>query len=74
MAYIVQNMTLIPQALNKSCWYASAQMVIRWKQGQKKQSLMGLIPPELDARWTAARMRSRTICATSARSGTASYG
>lgn len=49
MAYIVKNMTLIPQALRSSCWYASAQMLITWKQDQRQQSMKGLIPPDLDA-------------------------
>lgn len=49
MAYIVEKMTLIPQTLSMSCWYASAQMLINWKQEQRQQSIMGLIPPELDA-------------------------
>ncbi len=49
MAYIVQGMTLIPQGLNMSCWYASAQMLITWKMDQRQQSISGLIPPELDA-------------------------
>ncbi len=42
-------MTLIPQTLNMSCWYASAQMLIRWKSDQKQMSLANLVPPELDA-------------------------
>ncbi len=49
MAYVVQGMTLIPQNLNMSCWYASAQMLITWKMEQRQQSISGLIPPELDA-------------------------
>jgi hypothetical protein len=49
MAYIVQGMTLIPQQLNMSCWYASATMLIQWKMDQRQQSIGGLIPPELDA-------------------------
>ena len=49
MAYIVQGMTLIPQNLNMSCWYASATMLIQWKMDQRQQSIGGLIPPELDA-------------------------
>lgn len=49
MAYVVQNMTLIPQKLNMSCWYASAQMLIHWKMEQRQQSFKDLIPPELDA-------------------------
>ena len=49
MAYIVQGMTLIPQQLNMSCWYASATMLIQWKMDQRQQSIGSLIPPELDA-------------------------
>ena len=49
MAYIVSGMTLIPQALTMSCWYASAQMLIKWKEEQLQQSLSGLISPEFDA-------------------------
>lgn len=49
LAYIVENMKLIPQTLQMSCWYASAQMLIHWKQEQMQASLMDLIPPELDA-------------------------
>jgi Papain-like cysteine protease AvrRpt2 len=49
MAYVVTGMKLIPQLLDMSCWYASAQMLINWKMEQRQQSIMGLIPPELDA-------------------------
>ena len=49
MAYLVQNMTLIPQALKMSCWYASARMLIQWKQESTQSSIAGLIDPELDA-------------------------
>ncbi len=48
MAYIVPNMKLIPQALNMSCWYASAQMIIKWKEEQRQQSFARLISPEFD--------------------------
>ena len=48
MAYTVQGMTLIPQTLTMSCWYASAQMLINWKMEERQQSISGLIPPELD--------------------------
>ncbi len=61
MAYIVQNMTLIPQALNMSCWYASAQMLIQWKMDQRQQSMMGLIPPELDAECAKIRDANKGI-------------
>lgn len=49
MAFIVQGMTLIPQTKTMSCWYASAQMLIHWKMEQRQQSIMNLVPPELDA-------------------------
>ena len=32
-----------------SCWYASAQMLIKWKEEQRQQSLAHLISPEFDA-------------------------
>ena len=47
--YEVQGMTLIPQQLRMSCWYASAQMLIKWRQDLTRQSLSWLVPPELDA-------------------------
>lgn len=46
--YEVPGMTLIPQTMGMSCWYASAQMLINWKQNKRKQSIAGLVPPELD--------------------------
>lgn len=49
MAYKVPGMTLIPQTMAMSCWYASAQMLIKWKEEQRQQSLAGLISPEFDA-------------------------
>ncbi len=49
MAYIVENMTLIPQQLNMSCWYASLQMLIKWKETEAQASFAHLISPELDA-------------------------
>lgn len=55
MAYIVEKMKLIPQTLTNSCWYASAQMLIYWKQEQMQASIADLIPPELDAE--CAKMR-----------------
>ena len=47
MAYIVEKMKLIPQAKGNSCWYASAQMLINWKQETLGMSLP--ITPETDA-------------------------
>lgn len=48
MAYIVEGMTLVPQQLNMSCWYASMQMLIKWKENQKQMSFAHLISPEFD--------------------------
>lgn len=31
-----------------SCWYASAQMLIKWRMDKTQQSLAWLVPPELD--------------------------
>lgn len=61
MAYVVQNMTLIPQQLNMSCWYASAQMLIQWKMDQRQQSFMNLIPPDLDAECAKIRDDNKGI-------------
>lgn len=48
MSYEVSGMTLIPQQLKMSCWYASAQMLIQWKSDKLKMSLANLVPPDLD--------------------------
>lgn len=53
--YEVPGMTLIPQTMTMSCWYASAQMVIRWRQDKTQQSLANLVPPELDAQCAGIR-------------------
>ena|ERR1700730_18370959 len=53
--YQVPGMTLIPQKLKMSCWYASAQMLIQWRQDQAQQSLGWLVPPDLDAQCVAIR-------------------
>ena len=47
--YEVSGMTLMPQQHNMSCWYASAQMLIHWKMNRLRQSLIDLVPPDLDA-------------------------
>lgn len=49
MAYAVPGMTLIPQSMTMSCWYASAQMLVKWKEEQRQQSMADLISPEFDA-------------------------
>lgn len=53
--YIVPGMKLIPQTLNMSCWYASLQMLIKWKEEQKQVSYANLISPEFDAQCVAFR-------------------
>jgi hypothetical protein len=53
--YEVPGMTLIPQKLNMSCWYASTQMLIQWRQDQAQQSLGWLVPPDLDAQCVLIR-------------------
>jgi hypothetical protein len=53
--YEVPGMTLIPQAFTMSCWYASAQMLITWRQNQAQASLAWLVPPELDAQCSTIR-------------------
>jgi hypothetical protein len=53
--YEVPGMTLIPQKLAMSCWYASAQMLIQWRQDQAQQSLGWLVPPDLDAQCVGIR-------------------
>lgn len=55
MAYIVPQMTLIPQMKAMSCWYASARMLIRWRGDQTQSSEMGIIDPEIDAASAALR-------------------
>ena len=61
MAYTVAGMKLIPQSLAVSCWYASAQMLIKWKEEQRQQSLAGLISPEFDAECAKIRDNNNGI-------------
>lgn len=49
MAYVVPNMTLIPQQMGMSCWYASMQMLIKWKEETAQKSFAHLISPEFDS-------------------------
>jgi hypothetical protein len=53
--YEAPGMTLIPQAMTMSCWYASALMLIKWRQDKTQQSLAYLVPPELDAQCATIR-------------------
>ncbi len=41
--------------MKNSCWYASAQMLIQWRQEKTRQSISGLIPPEFDAQCAKIR-------------------
>jgi hypothetical protein len=53
--YEVPGMTLIPQKMNSSCWYASVQMLIRWREDRAQASLKDLIPPEFDVQCAMIR-------------------
>ena len=57
----VPKMTLIPQTLKMSCWYASAQMLIQWKMNKLQQSLPNLVPPELDTECKKIRDANKGI-------------
>lgn len=61
MAYIVEGMKLIPQELNMSCWYASAQMLIKWKEEKEQKSFAHLISPEFDAQCAQLRDNNNGI-------------
>jgi len=41
-------MKLIPQTMQMSCWYASAQMLIHWRREHVLQSEMGTVDPSED--------------------------
>ena len=51
----VPGMTLITQSMTMSCWYASAQMLVKWRQDTAGQTLAWLVPPELDKECAALR-------------------
>jgi hypothetical protein len=55
MAYVVTGMKLIPQTMAMSCWYASMQMLIKWKEEQRQVSFANLISPEFDTQCAAIR-------------------
>lgn len=61
MAYLVENMKLIPQTLNMSCWYASAQMLIKWKEEKEQKSFAHLISPEFDTECVKIRDDNKGI-------------
>jgi hypothetical protein len=47
--YVVSDMTLIPQTMTMSCWYACARMLINWRQNRMQACEEGIIDPELEA-------------------------
>ncbi len=61
MAYIVEGMTLIPQQLQMSCWYASAQMLIKWREEKDQMSYARLISPEFDEECSRLRDNNNGI-------------
>ncbi|HLG17542.1 MAG TPA: papain-like cysteine protease family protein [Blastocatellia bacterium] len=48
MSYMVPGMTLIPQTLEWSCWYASAQMLITWRRNKTLMCESGIVDPSED--------------------------
>ena len=48
LPYEVTGLDLIPQRHGMSCWYASARMIINWKNNNVNQESSGN-PDELDA-------------------------
>jgi hypothetical protein len=51
MHYTVPNMKLIPQDKDWSCWYASGQMLIRWRQRTTQSSELAHPDPSQVKRW-----------------------
>jgi hypothetical protein len=50
--YVVPNMLLIPQDKTMSCWYASGQMLISWRQRQTQSSELAHPDPSLVTKWS----------------------
>lgn len=46
--YVVTGMTRIQQTMNMSCWYASAQMLIRWRRDKTQSTEAGIVDPSED--------------------------
>lgn len=51
MHYVVPNMKLIPQDKDWSCWYASGQMLIAWRQEQTQSCELAHPDPSQVKRW-----------------------
>ena len=52
MHYVVPGMTLIPQDKTMSCWYASGQMLIQWRQNTNLMCERAHPDPALVKRWS----------------------
>jgi ABC-type bacteriocin/lantibiotic exporter with double-glycine peptidase domain len=48
MAYIVPGTKLIPQTMQMSCWYASAQMVVQWRRNRTRRTEARIEDPSED--------------------------
>lgn len=48
LPFEVQGMDLLPQRHSMSCWYASARMLLNWKEKQTGPQIRCEIPAELD--------------------------
>lgn len=64
MAYVVPNMTLIPQSKTMSCWYASAQMLVSWRRNQLKMTERAVRDPSEDP--ASAGLRDKDLGITDA--------
>jgi hypothetical protein len=51
MYYVVPNMKLIPQDKTMSCWYASAQMLIQWRQRRQQACETAHPDPSFVKKW-----------------------
>jgi hypothetical protein len=49
--YVVPNMKLIPQDKDMSCWFASGQMLISWRQNQTQMCEIAHPDPALVKKW-----------------------
>ena len=49
--YLVSGVPLIPQSQNMACWYASAQMVIRWRREMTKSTESSIVDPSDSIPW-----------------------
>jgi len=61
VSYIVPGMTLIPQKLTMSCWYASAQMLIQWRRDKTQMSESDIVDPSEDPGSVALRDSNKGV-------------